>query len=67
MAFVRVRKIDRSFKLLNDLDRKAAEALLDAAQKLKAISKQKVSKKYVRKKRSRKARKGDVTTDVEAT
>jgi hypothetical protein len=67
MAFVRVRKIDRSFKLLNDLDRKTAEALLDAAQKLKAIAKQKVSKKYVRKKRSRKDRKGDVTTDVEAT
>lgn len=67
MAFVRVRKIDRSFKLLNDLDRKAAEALLDAAQKLRAIAKQKVSKKYIRKKRSRKARKGDVTSDVEAT
>jgi hypothetical protein len=67
MAFFRVRKIDRTFKLLNSLDRKTAEALMDAAQKLRAIAKQKVSKKYVRKKRSRKARKGDVTTDVEAT
>ena len=67
MAFFRVRKIDRTFKLLNSLDRKTAEALMDAAQKLRAIAKQKVSKKYIRKKRSRKARKGDVTTDVEAT
>jgi hypothetical protein len=65
MAFFRIRKIDRTFKLMNDLERKTAEALLEGAQKLRAIAKQKVSKKYIRKKRSRKARTGDTIGDVE--
>jgi hypothetical protein len=67
MAFFRIRRIDRSFKLINDIERQTAEALLEAAQKLRAIAKQKVSKKYIRKKRSRKARTGDVIGDVETT
>lgn len=67
MAFFRVRKIDRTFKLLNDLERKTAEALLEGAQKLRAIAKQKVSKKYIRKKQPRKLRRGVSVGDVETT
>ena len=65
MGWFRVRKIDRTFRLMNDLERQTGEALLEAAQKLRAIAKQKVSKKYIRKKVSRKARTGDVIGDVE--
>lgn len=63
----RSRYINGTFKLMSGLERQTADALMEAAQKLKAIAKQKVSKKFIRKKRSRKARKGDVTSDVEAT
>jgi hypothetical protein len=52
---------------MNDLERKTAEALLEGAQKLRAIAKQKVSKKYIRKKQPKKLRRGVSVGDVETT